>query len=79
MSRPSDLVGVRVWGVGDPFLEKLRKTFPLGAGISLTSEGGAVFVDEGLGRMEAEVQEFTGGIEAVAGRGIFGKALHDVD
>ena len=29
--------------------------------------------------MEAKVQELTGGVEAVAGLGVFEVALHDVD
>ena len=40
---------------------------------------GGVGVDEGLGRVEAEVQELAGGVEAVAGLGVFEEALHDVD
>ena len=38
-----------------------------------------VGVDEGLGRVEAKVEELAGGVEAVAGLGLFEEALHDVD
>ncbi len=37
--------------------------------------GGAIFVDEGLCGMEAKVEELTGGVEAVAGLGLFEEAL----
>ena len=40
--------------------------------------GGGVGVDEGLGLVEAKVQELTGGVELVAGLGVFEVALHDV-
>ena len=36
-------------------------------------------VDEGLGLVEAEVEELAGGVETVAGLGVFELALHDVD
>ena len=39
--------------------------------------GVGVGVDEGLGRVEAEVQELAGGVELVAGLGAFEVALHD--
>ena len=41
--------------------------------------GVGVGVDEGLGLVEAEVEELTGGVETVAGLGVFELALHDVD
>ena len=41
--------------------------------------GGGVGVDEGLGLVEAEVEELTGGVELVAGLGVFELALHGVD
>ena len=51
----------------------------MGAEIFSGWSGGAIFVDEGLCGMEAKVEELTGGVEAVAGLGIFEEALHDVD
>ena len=41
--------------------------------------GVGIFIDEGLGLVEAEVEELTGGVETVAGLGVFELALHDVD
>ena len=41
--------------------------------------GVCVGIDEGLALEEAQVEELTGGVEAVAGFGMFEAALHDVD
>ena len=57
--------------VSTPRTRRARR-FSLGLG------GGGVGVDEGLGRVEAEVQELAGGVETVAGLGVFEVALHDV-
>ena len=49
-----------------------------GAEILWVGAAWAIFVDEGLCGMEAKVEELTGGVEAVAGLGLFEEALHDV-
>ena len=50
-----------------------------GRGVFSDWGGVGVFVDEGLGLVEAEVEELTGGVKTVAGLGVFELALHDVD
>ena len=50
-----------------------------GRGVFSGWGGVGVGVDEGLGLVEAEVEELTGGVETVAGFGVFELALHDVD
>ena len=59
---------------GGRFYRRERK----GRGVFPGWGGVGVGVDEGLGPVEAKVQELTGGVELVAGLGVFEVALHDV-
>lgn len=61
---------VLVEGSGDNILCRRRGSWPPG--------GGGMGSDEGMGRGPAEVEELTGGVEAVAGLGVFQVALHEV-
>ena len=75
MSVSSRMRAASSWWRGDGFTAESAG----GRGVFSGWGGVGVGVDEGLGLVEAEVEELTGGVETVAGLGVFELALHDVD
>ena len=64
---------------GGQFLVEGGRVYRRERGVFSGWGGVGVGVDEGLDLVEAEVEELTGGVETVAGLGVFELALHDVD